>query len=88
MYLALGLALVFVSAAGLSGCGRKGVLDPPPGAALTEPGPAVANAPSVVSAQPSGPAAQDPAKSGFDAAGNPVAPPGPKKSFFLDFLLR
>jgi hypothetical protein len=26
-------------------------------------------------------------KTGFDAQGNPVAPPGPKRSFFLDPLL-
>lgn len=32
--------------------------------------------------------AQDPARTGFDAQGNPVAAPGEKKSFILDPLLR
>lgn len=27
-------------------------------------------------------------KNGFDAYGNPIAPAGEKKSFFLDFLLQ
>jgi hypothetical protein len=27
-------------------------------------------------------------KTGFDANGNPVAPPSERKSFFLDFLLQ
>jgi hypothetical protein len=37
----------------------------------------------------SGPTAHETAqKNGFDAFGNPVAPPGEKKSFLLDFLLQ
>jgi hypothetical protein len=38
---------------------------------------------------PGGPTAQETAqKSGFDIFGNPVAPPGQKKSFLLDPLLQ
>jgi len=69
----LGLALVGVLAAALAlgGCGRKGPLDPPPGARLTEPAPA-------------GPPAA-PYEVGPD--GQPLAPVGPKKRIFLDWLI-
>jgi predicted small lipoprotein YifL len=61
------LALSFA----LSGCGRKGPLDPPPRA----------------QAQPGEQVQQEPAGPTTDAYGNPIPPPGPKKKFFLDFLL-
>jgi predicted small lipoprotein YifL len=91
--LSAAFALVLLSAAafGLAACGRNGPLEPPPG-------PAVGVAPSAAAAPPSGPGsmpvasgptAQETAqKNGFDTLGNPVAPPGQKKSFLLDFLLQ
>jgi predicted small lipoprotein YifL len=94
--LSVAFALVLLGAAafGLAACGRAGPLELPPG-------PAVGVAPTAAAAPPvapasiiggpvaSGPTAQETAqKNGFDALGNPVAPPGQKKSFFLDFLLQ
>ena len=61
------LALAFA----LSGCGRKGPLDPPP-RAQAAPG-------EQVQQEPPGPTE--------DAYGNPIPPQGPKKKFFLDWLL-
>ena len=72
----------------------------PPAAAQAAPAPAPAasaealpasNAQAPVgmaSIAPAAPPGQDPAKTGFDNEGNPVAGPGQKKSFFLDFLLQ
>jgi predicted small lipoprotein YifL len=91
---AFALALLGVAASGLAACGRSGPLELPPGPALAQPAP---NATAPLAAPPAtvggpiaaGPAAQQTAqKNGFDAYGNPVAPAGEKKSFFLDFLLQ
>jgi len=76
------MALAFA----LSGCGRAGPLELPPG-------PAVTPAPSAQLTQPDGSpvpgSAQDTAmKNGFDSQGNPVATTGQKKSFILDPLLQ
>jgi predicted small lipoprotein YifL len=66
-----GAALVL--AFGLAGCGRKGGLDPPPSAAIAQPGPAQ---------QAQGQTAR------VDAQGRPVAPPARRNEpFFLDWLL-
>jgi hypothetical protein len=70
-----------IAALGLSGCGRAGSLELPPGPAMTPSAQITGGAPVVGSAQ-------DPARTGFDAQGNPVAAPGEKKSFILDPLLR
>ena len=84
------LALLGVAAVTLAACGRAGQLEPPPG-------PAVGVSPTASagrrrrprsSARRSPGDAQAAQKNGFDAYGNPVAPPGEKRSFFLDFLLR
>jgi predicted small lipoprotein YifL len=80
----LALTVVVIAAAGLAGCGRKGGLDPPPGAALTEPVPAASGSAPYTPGSPQ----ETAAKNGFDAQGNPVAPPGQKKSFILDPLLQ
>ena len=81
---ALGLIL---SACALGGCGRKGPLDPPPGATLapaTEEG-----APQAYRSQPSSGSAAD--EGLFAPAGSQsrqmVAPRGAKKSFILDPIL-
>jgi len=81
------LIVVIIAALGLSGCGREGPLELPPG-----PGPGTP-APSAQLSSPDGTPApgspQDTAlKNGFDAQGNPVATPGQKRSFILDPLLR
>jgi predicted small lipoprotein YifL len=89
-------ALVLLGAAfALAGCGRSGALEPPPGPALAQPSAATGQAASVApSSTVGGPVASGPTaletaqRNGFDANGNPVAPPGPKKSFILDPLLQ
>ena len=68
----LALAGLLVAALGLSACGRKGPLDPPPGAQAQ-------NAPGAPAAPPQ--------EQLYDSAGNPLAPKGEKKPFFLDWLL-
>ena len=80
------LGALLACALTLSGCGRAGPLEPPPG-------PAAVPVPGAQLTQPDGsPApgsAQDTAaKSGFDAQGNPVATPSQKRTFILDPLLR
>ena len=85
--------MVALAAFALAACGRAGGLEPPPGpavsgtptAAATPPAPAAVVGGPVESGQAALDAAQ---KSGFDAYGNPVAPPGQKKSFLLDPLLQ
>lgn len=85
----LRLALIGALAAtlGLAGCGRKGPLDPPPGASLT--GEPQANMPDMMSnnrGTPIGGQAKD-GNPGVDANGQPLAPKGPDKHFVLDGLL-
>jgi len=85
------LAVLGAAAVSLAACGRAGPPEPPPGPALTSypppaappPGPAALIGPPAAPATPE--AAQ---KAGFDAYGNPIAPPSERKSFFLDFLLQ
>jgi predicted small lipoprotein YifL len=72
-------AVAIVAALGLSGCGRKGALDAPPGAAIA---PADASAAST-EPQPERSLLGDP--SGRSSA--PVAPKGVKKRIPLDVLL-
>jgi predicted small lipoprotein YifL len=62
-----------IAAAGLAGCGRKGALDPPPTAAITDPQQVPPGAPpnaQTAQAQPAAP-----------------PPPPPRRWFPLDFLL-
>lgn len=76
------LALIGVLAAslGLAACGRKGPLDPPPGASLD--GVPQANMPDLMS---SSRGASRSAEVGPD--GQPLQPQGPKKRILLDGLL-
>ena len=91
----LALVAALMAALGLSACGRKGPLDPPPSALTNSQGP------SGTAAQP---ATQRPSLgeegNGFApfaggasrlspqrAQAAPTAPPPPPKTFFLDFLL-
>jgi predicted small lipoprotein YifL len=64
---------VLVAALGLAGCGRKGPLDPPPGAVATSAPP--------VEAQPS-------TEPQLGADGQPLPPPPPpRRSTLIDFLI-
>jgi Prokaryotic lipoprotein-attachment site len=83
------LALLGAAALTLAACGRSGPPEPPPGPALS------AQPAAVVPAAP--PGSRDDLRekqyeksvqNGFDPHGNPVAPPGEKRSFFLDFLMQ
>jgi predicted small lipoprotein YifL len=71
----------------LTGCGREGPLELPPG-----PAPATPAATSQLRSPDGTPAPGSPqdtaVKTGFDAQGNPVATPGQKRSFILDPLLQ
>jgi predicted small lipoprotein YifL len=67
----LALVAALVAAAGLAACGRKGPLEPPPSAKVTEPADGKhERAPPVMSAD-----------------GRPIAPPGKKRRIFLDWLI-
>ena len=87
-FLSLALTAALVASLGLAACGRKGPLDPPPGASLE--GVPQPNMPDVMSSK------GRPAPIGSDAtADNPgvgpdgqaQAPKGPKKKIPLDVLL-
>jgi len=73
------LTVAAIAALGLSGCGRAGPLELPPGPAA---------APSAQLAPVPGSAEDTAMKTGFDARGNPVATPGARKSFILDPILQ
>ena len=80
------LAVLGVAAFSLAACGRAGPPELPPGPAFGSYSPPAAGpaAPPIAA-----PATPDQAqKTGFDAYGNPIAPPSERKSFFLDFLLQ
>jgi predicted small lipoprotein YifL len=85
-------AVLIAGAFALAACGRAGPLELPPGpAAAAAPTAPTPPAPAATIGGPvaSGPTAQETAqKNGFDAFGNPIAPPGQKKSFLLDPLLQ
>ena len=76
----LGLAVTGALAALLlAGCGRKGPLDPPPGAWVTPPG--------TPSHQTARPAPAQPATLEYGPDGKPIAPAGPKRRIPGDWLL-
>jgi predicted small lipoprotein YifL len=85
-------ALLAAAAVTLAACGRAGPPELPPGPALTAQ-PAAVLPPSPSSPPGSGDDMrakqyEKAAQNGFDSHGNPVAPVGEKRSFFLDFLLQ
>jgi predicted small lipoprotein YifL len=92
----LALATVLMAALGLAACGRKGPLDPPPGAAPTSPQ-SYTSRPSIGEESDSlAPRATDDhaplrsppaAPAGATAAPAAAGVPPQKKTFFLDFLL-
>ncbi len=71
-FLRLAMIAALAAALGLAACGRKGPLDPPPGASLAGDKSAAKNngGPPVMSRE-----------------GRPTAPPGPDKHIPLDVLL-
>jgi hypothetical protein len=90
-------AALFGIAVSLAACGRNGAPEPPPGpmfgagpsAATPAVAPVSGPGPYIATPAAAGPVSHEQAqKNGFDAAGNPVAPPSERKSFFLDFLLQ
>jgi predicted small lipoprotein YifL len=94
-FVRLGLVCLLIGAAGfgLAACGRAGPLELPPGPAVAQPAPSASAAPAIAPTV-GGPVAPGPSpqetsqRNGFDAFGNPIAPPGQKKSFLLDPLLQ
>jgi predicted small lipoprotein YifL len=80
-------ALAFVAALGLSGCGREGPLELPPGPAAGSP-PQSSQLTSPDGSPAPGSAQDTALKNGFDAQGNPVAAAGQKRPFILDPLLQ
>jgi predicted small lipoprotein YifL len=85
----LALIGVLAAALGVAACGRKGLLDPPPGASLE--GVAQPNAPKLISNKGGvrggiGSAADDD-NPGVDENGQTRAPAGPKKRIPLDNIL-
>ena len=83
------LATMLVASFGLAGCGRKGPLDPPPGASLA--GVAQPNMPdlinaSPISASPIGGQTGD-GNPGVSTDGQALAPKMPHKRIPLDVLL-
>jgi len=84
----IALIAALAAALGLGACGRKGPLDPPPGASLEgEPQPYL---PGLMSdkapAKPIGGQAKD-GSPGVGPDGQPIAAKGPKKTIPLDVLL-
>ena len=69
----------------VAGCGRRGPLDPPPGAAVSQPAQATGQSqrgfnPMATSEAPAAPAA-------FDSEGRPVASKGVKRPLPMDWLI-
>ena len=83
----LALAATMMAALGLAACGRKGPLDPPPSAGFTAPQ-SYASRPSLGEETDNltPPPAAERVRPAAGAA-PATAPPEPKKTFFLDFLL-
>lgn len=83
----LALVVVMAAALGLTACGRKGPLDPPPPSAEVTPPPANAPRPSLGEQNygPLPPASER--QRSAAVAPPPATPPPPPKTFFLDFLL-
>ncbi len=87
-FLRLALIGALAASLGLAACGRKGPLDPPPGASMA--GEPQANMPDLMSGNsppaPIGGEAKD-GYAGVGPDGQPIAPKGPVKRIPLDVLL-
>jgi predicted small lipoprotein YifL len=85
-FLRLALIGALAASLGLAACGRKGPLDPPPGASLAGEPQANTNPMSNPIAAPIGGQAKD-GNAGVGPDGRAQAPKGPKKQIPLDVLL-
>ena len=86
-FLRLALTAALAASLGLAACGRKGPLDPPPGASLA--GEQQANSPNPMNnpiVTPIGGQTNN-GNPGVGPDGKPLAPKGPKKQIPLDVLL-
>jgi predicted small lipoprotein YifL len=84
------LITALIAALGVSGCGRKGPLDPPP-SALTDNQASASGQPVVqrpALGEEGGNLLASPLDSGRPRTQAPTQPPPPPKNFFLDFLIR
>ncbi len=87
-FLRLAFAAALAASLGLAACGRKGPLDPPPGAPLS--GEAQPSTTGLMATPVTPIGGQAPAKdgeAGIGADGRPVAAKGAKKQIPLDVLL-
>ena len=87
-FLRLALTATLVASLGLAACGRKGPLDPPPGASLaneTQANEPQASAPGPLTSPIGGEIRSG--NSGVNSDGRVQAPPGAKKRIPLDGLL-
>ena len=72
----------------LTGCGRKGPLDPPPGASVTgEPAPQTSGGLLTPMASPIASTSKSGSEDALGPDGRPLAPKGPNRHIFLDGLL-
>ncbi len=72
----------------LAGCGRKGPLDPPPGAVNPQPLPAAKQNQRGLNPLAARPAREAPAApAAFDAEGRPLASKGVKRPLPMDWLI-
>jgi predicted small lipoprotein YifL len=74
----LALLAAMIAAAGVAGCGRKGSLDLPPTASITDPQSAPPGAPG---------ASPNQAAAAPGTQTTPPPPPPPRRWFLFDFLL-
>jgi predicted small lipoprotein YifL len=81
-FIRLAMIGVLVAAFGLAGCGRKGPLDPPPGASLE----GITQPDRADMSRPIGGGSAD-GNPGVGPDGQPLAPKGPQKRIPLDVLL-
>jgi predicted small lipoprotein YifL len=85
-FLRLALSAALAASLGLAACGRKGPLDPPPGAPLSGEAQPSSTGLMATPVMPIGGQAKD-AEAGVGTDGRPVAAKGVKKQIPLDVLL-
>jgi len=87
-FLRLAVIGALIASLGLAACGRKGPLDPPPGAALdNQPQPEASSMRSPIGGSPIGGGSSSGGDNVMSADGRAQAPKGPKKRIPLDVLL-
>lgn len=87
-FLRLAMICALLGALGLAACGRKGPLDPPPGASLTgAPQAQTSGLMSPIGVTPIGGGQASSDNPGVGPDGQPLAPKGQSKSIPLDVLL-